>query len=74
MNETLLVLAMIWYMGAMIFTISILWYYKRQPTDRLPVWGTILIIIFWFVSFPVALIILLIIWIDIQYFSDEGDK
>lgn len=73
MNKTLLVLSMAWYVGAMIFTISILWHYKRQPNDRLPVWGTILIIVFWFIVFPLALLILLAAWVDEKYFTEEDD-
>ncbi|WP_272654033.1 hypothetical protein [Providencia sp. PROV091] len=74
MNETLLAFSMVWYVGAMIFTAAIIWHYKRQPIDRLPVWATILIIIFWFIALPLALLILFAAWIDDKYFSDEDDK
>ncbi|HEC8329180.1 TPA: hypothetical protein RG647_RS12480 [Providencia rettgeri] len=73
MDDGMIIFLIVWGLGILFFLASINWHYQRQPDDRLPMWATILIIVFWFISFPVALITLLIIWIDIQYFSDGDD-
>lgn len=65
MSDGVIIFFIVWALGVLFFSNAIVWHYERQPDDRLPMWATMLIIVFWFIAFPVALIILLIIWIDI---------
>lgn len=62
-----------WAVGVFIFLISIIWHYKKHPDDALPIWGTMLIIWFWFIALPIAILILFSLWVDIKFFSKEDD-
>lgn len=69
MSNGMIISLVIWVIGMLFFCGAIIWHYKRQPNDRLTIWATSLIIIFWFI----ALLILLVAWIDVEYFSDGDD-
>ncbi|MBZ3682633.1 hypothetical protein J1N41_15805 [Providencia rettgeri] len=74
MSDGIIISLIVWGIGALFFCTSIIWHYKRQPADRLPMWATILIIIFWFAALILALLLLLALWIDNKYFTNEGDN
>ncbi|MEX6155570.1 hypothetical protein AB6G46_21685 [Providencia hangzhouensis] len=73
MSDGIIISLIVWGIGALFFCASIIWHYKRQPADRLPMWATILIIIFWFAALIMALLLLLALWIDNKYFINEED-
>ncbi|HEF8780543.1 MULTISPECIES: hypothetical protein [Providencia] len=73
MSDGMIISLVIWVIGMLFFCGAIIWHYKRQPSDRLPIWATSLIIVFWFIALPLALLILFAAWIDDKYFSDEDD-
>lgn len=73
MSDGIIISLIVWGIGALFFCTSIIWHYKRQPADRLPMWATILIIIFWFAALIMALLLLLALWIDNKYFINEED-
>ncbi|MBJ9972939.1 MULTISPECIES: hypothetical protein [Providencia] len=71
MSDGIIISLIVWGIGALFFCTSIIWHYKRQPADRLPMWATILIIIFWFAALIMAMLLLLALWIDNKYFTNE---
>ncbi|MGJ3352216.1 hypothetical protein [Providencia sp. Je.9.19] len=71
MSDGVIIFFIVWALGVLFFSNAIVWHYERQPADRLPMWATILIIIFWFIALPLALLILSVMRIDFTYFSDE---
>lgn len=71
MSDGMIIFLVVWGTGVLIFLVTTPLHYKRQPDDRLPMWATILIIVFWFIALPLALLILFAAWIDEKYFSDE---
>lgn len=70
MSDGMIISLIVWVLGILFFCTSIIWHYQRQPNDRLPMWATILIVVFWFISFPSALLILFTIWADNKYIAD----
>lgn len=73
MNDGMIIFLIVWGIGILFFCASIIWHYQRQPDDRLPMWATVLIIVFWFISLSLALLVLFATWVDEKYFSDEDD-
>lgn len=71
MSNGMIIFLVIWGIGMLFFCGAIIWHCKRQQDDRLPMWATFLIIVFWFIAFPLALLILFAAWVDDKYFSDE---
>lgn len=73
MSDGMIISLIVWIIGVLFFSVAIALHYKRQPNDRLPWWGTVLVIVFWFVVLPLVLLLLIIMWIDFKYFPDSDD-
>ncbi|EOG5604238.1 hypothetical protein ACLE2P_003653 [Providencia stuartii] len=74
MSDGMIIFLIVWGLGVLFFFASIILHYRKHPDDRLPMWATILIIIFWFAALIMALLLILALWIDNKYFTNEDDN